>query len=95
VSIAGGVVPLPDDRGLVTARFQVPVNTVVTGVEYAVFKPTDVQVRAIEGDVLDSGGELEPVQAPGCFGPESFIVFDRFRVNAFVSRPVKVRTVFE
>ena len=51
-----GIVALPDDRGLVAALVEMPVDAVPGDVEDAVLEPFDRDVAGREGDVLDLGG---------------------------------------
>jgi hypothetical protein len=62
----------------------VPVNAVVTGVEYAILEPADVQIGTLEGGIPDYGRESNPVQAFCRVRPELFAVFNGFLVNSFV-----------
>src|SRR5690606_39275581 len=52
VLVLGRVVALPDDRHLVTARFQVTIQAVVRDVQGAVGEPLDVHVVIVEGGLL-------------------------------------------
>ncbi len=49
----GGIVGLPDDRGLVAAVGEVAVEAVGGEVERAVAEPADAEVVLVEAGVLD------------------------------------------
>src|ERR671935_705563 len=72
-----GVVTLPDDRGLIGARGEVPVDAVVGDVEDAVLEPFDRDIARAEGAVLDLARRLVPVQALGLLGPEAVRILER------------------
>src|SRR3546814_5234768 len=55
-------------------RFAGPVEAVVGGVQRSVVEPFDVDVAGAEGNVLDLGVGLEPVEALAVLGPETFRV---------------------
>ena len=79
-----GVVALPDDRSLVGALRQVPVDAVVGGVERAVLEPLDRDVVRIEGGILDPHRRPVPMDALGMLGPEAIRIGDRARVHFVV-----------
>ena len=75
-----GIVAFPDDRDLVGARGQVPVDAVVGDVGDAVLVPLDRDVAGVV-DVLDLGRCLVPVEALGLVLPERARVRDRALVH--------------
>src|ERR1700710_1701328 len=84
VSGFGRVVALPDDRGLVSAGFQMPVDAVVGYVENAILEPFDRYIAGRERGVLDPRERSDPVDALGLFGPESVRVLERARIHLAV-----------
>ena len=76
-----GIVALPDDRGLVAALVEMPVDAVPGDVEHAVLEPFDRDLAGREGGVLDLGEGLDPVDALGLFGPEAVGIADRARIH--------------
>jgi hypothetical protein len=64
-----GVIAFPDDRGLVAAFGQMPVQAVGGHVQRAVLEPFDRDI-AFEGGVFDFGGCFDPVEALAFPGPE-------------------------
>ncbi len=83
-----GVVAFPDDRGLLAALGEMPVDAVVGDVELAVLEPFDRDVVGSEGGVLDLAERLDPVDALGLFGPEAVRVLERARIHFLVFRLV-------
>ncbi len=79
-----GVVAFVDERRLVAARGEMPVEAVVRDVELAVVVPADVEVVRVETDVLHPGVRLHPVDALAHAGPEALRVADRFGVGLLV-----------
>ena len=77
------IVAFPDDCGLVAARVEMPVETIVGCVQDTVFEPFDMDVAA-EIDVLDLGRILEPGNAFRLLGPEPLGVLDRLLVHVEV-----------
>src|SRR5262249_15809412 len=75
LAIVVGVVALPDDRSLVAALLQMPVNAVRRNVELTVLEPFNRRL-AFEGGVLDLLVGLDPVQALTVLAPEPFRVLD-------------------
>ena len=65
------VVALPDDRRLLAALGEMPVDAIVGNVQNAVLEPFDRDVARREGDVLDPGEGLDPVHPLGLFAPET------------------------
>jgi hypothetical protein len=63
------VIPFPDDRGLIAALSQVPVQAIGGHVQRAVLKPFNGYI-ALEGGVLDLGGTFDPIDPLGLLGPE-------------------------
>jgi hypothetical protein len=78
-----GIVPLPDDGGLITALLEVPVDAVVGDVGHPVLEPLDRDL-AVEAGVLDLGIGLEPVDSLAVLGPEFFRLFDALLVPFLV-----------
>ena len=78
------IVRLPNDRSLVTALGQVPVDTVGGYVQGAVFKPFDADVARREADVFDLGIGLHPIDALAMLTPEPFRIGDRLRVHLII-----------
>jgi hypothetical protein len=93
--VAGRIITFPDDCRLVTARIQVAVDTVVTGIQYTIFKPADVEIRLVEGNVLGGSRELDPVQSSGGFSPERHVVFNGLPVSTFVLCFIEVGVTLE
>ena len=75
-----GIVAFPDDRDLIGARGQMPVDAVVGDVGDAVLVPLDRDVAGV-ADVLDLGRCLVPVEALGLVLPERARVRDRALVH--------------
>ena len=84
VSGLGGVVALPNDRGLVGALGKVPVDAIVGGVEDAILEPLDRDVAGTKRAVLDLARRLVPVEALGLLRPEAVRVLERARVHLLV-----------
>ncbi len=84
LGIVLGIVAFPDDRHLIAAFCQMPVDAVGGHVERAVLEPFDRDVRNIVVDVLDLGERLDPVDTLGLLGPESLIILDRGFVHGLV-----------
>ncbi|MNV18867.1 hypothetical protein D3C71_1097050 [compost metagenome] len=79
----GGIVAFPDDRDLIAAFFQVPVDAVVADVQLSAGKP--VGLTGFQVIALDGVPRLAPVEeAGGLFGPERSGVFNGFAVQAVV-----------
>ena len=89
-----GIVALPDDRHLVAALLQMPVDAVVGDVENAVLVPFDRHLGVFERGVLDLGGRLEPVQPLGVLAPELGRVLNRFRIHLLVGGIVHIGLLF-
>src|SRR5260370_32415095 len=64
-----GVVALPQDRRLVGALGQMPVDAIVGSVERAVLVPTDRHV-ALEGGVANLRIRPDPIEALALLAPE-------------------------
>ena len=79
--VFGRIVAFPDDRGLVAAARQVPVEAVVRDVEDAVLVPLDRNVRIAVVDIPDDRRLPEPVDPFGLFGPEAVRIADRALVH--------------
>jgi hypothetical protein len=87
----GRVVAFPDDRRLVAARRQMPVDTVRGHVKRTVLKPLDVDVVVIVGGVLHLGEGLDPVDALAVLAPEPVRVLDGLLVHFQIFGIVHVR----
>ena len=57
--IASRVITLPYDGSLVAALIEMAVDAVVTGVQYSVFVPADMQVVALERYVFDFANSIQ------------------------------------
>ncbi len=71
----GRIVALPDDRHVIGAPGQVPVEAVVGRVEDPVLVPADVEIGLIVRHVLGDAERLDPVQALGDVAPVTLGVF--------------------
>src|SRR5277367_4678546 len=78
------IVAFPDDRCLVRALGQMPVDAIVSDVGDAVFEPFDRDVVDVEGRVLDLGEGREPVDALAVLGPKALRVGQRPLVHLLV-----------
>jgi hypothetical protein len=83
-----GIVAFPDDRHLVAALGEMPVDAVVGDVGDAVLEPFDRDVVRIVRAVLDLRRRLVPVEALGLLGPEAVRILDRTVVHLLVLRLV-------
>ncbi len=88
------VVAFPDDRGLVGALSQMPVDAVVGDVGDAVLEPFDRDVAGAERGVLDLARRSVPVDALGLIGPEGVRVLQRARVGFPVFGLVHIGAAF-
>ncbi len=88
-----GIVTFPDDRRLVAARRQVPVETVHRGVQRTVLIPADMQIVPGVGHVLYLGIRLDPVDPLALLTPEGFRVIDRLRIHLVVLRFIDQRVL--
>ena len=79
-----GIVAFPEDRGLVRALGQVPIDAIVSDVGDAVFEPFDRDVVGVERRVLDLGEWREPVDAFSVLGPEGLRIAQRPLVHLLV-----------
>src|ERR1700677_1142231 len=79
-----GTVALPDDRGLVAALVEMPVDAIPGDVEDAVLEPFDRNVAGRERRILDLAERLDPADALGLFGPESVGIAYRVRIHLLV-----------
>ena len=79
-----GVVALPQDRGLVAARAQMPVEAVRADVELAVLEPADTQIIRVKARVLDLRVRADPVEPAPDIAPESFRLIARVPVGELV-----------
>ena len=87
------VVTFPDNRGLVTALFQMTVEAVCSSVQRAIGKPANMKISRIIGHVADLGVRLDPVNALAVFGPEGVIVGKRFRIHGLIFTVCNQRSV--
>ena len=86
------IVALPDDRDLVAARGEVPVDAVHRDVGGAVLEPFDRRrCRGAKLGVLHLGVGLDPVDALAVLAPERVGIVDRRRVPGLVGRAVDQR----
>ena len=77
-------VRLPDDRGLVAARFKMTVDAIGADVQRTVGKPVDLDLTESEVDVFDLGKRLHPVDALRLLDPEPLGARDRVLRTLFV-----------
>ena len=84
------VVALPDDRRLVAAGREVPVDAVRRDVELAVLEPLDRHAVVVERRVLDPGVGPDPVEPAPVLAPEGVRVGDRVGVHPRVALGVHV-----
>src|SRR5690606_24417706 len=75
---------LPDDRHLITALLEMPVDAVVADIQSSILVPLDGDVVWIEGGILDPGVGLDPIEALAHFTPEPIGVGDRALVHLLV-----------
>jgi hypothetical protein len=80
VALNARAVAFENDRGLIGARRQVPVDAVVAGVERAVLEPADLHVAG-EACVLNPRIGLDPMQPFALLAPEGVRVAHRFVVH--------------
>ncbi len=80
VAVLGGIVALPQDRGLLAAPGKVPVDAVPAGVEGSVLIPGDPHVTRERG-VLHLGKGLDPIEPLGVLAPEPVGVVDRLPIE--------------
>ncbi len=79
----GRVVALPDDCHLIAARLQMPVDAVVTDIQFAALEPAGgagLDVRLL--NLIPVGKPVE--EALGLFRPEGIGLFNRLPVHALV-----------
>ncbi len=88
------IVGLEDDRGLLAALVQMPVDAIHADIQNAVLVPLDVDLAEGEIGVLDLGIGLDPVQPLALAGPEGFRITNRFGIETVVIGGLDVR-VFE
>src|SRR4029078_8070281 len=67
----GRIVALPDDRGLIAALLEMPIDAIRGNVENAVLEPFDRYIARRERAVLDLGERFHPADALALFGPEA------------------------
>ena len=92
LAVVIGIVALPDDRRLVAALLQVPVDAIVGNVELPVLEPFDRDLAGERG-VLDLLVGLEPVDALAVLAPELVRVPDAVGVPFEVSLVVDQRVL--
>jgi hypothetical protein len=80
------IVALPDDRHLVAAALQVPVEAVVRGVQGTVVEPFDVDIAGSVRHVFDLGVRLEPGDPLAVLSPKPLRVGNRAAVHLLVIR---------
>ena len=80
----GRIVALPDDRGLVAAGLEMPVEAVLGDVEHAVLEPLD-RDRQVEGGVLDAGEGPDPIDPLRLLAPETVGVGDRLGIERAIA----------
>ena len=95
LQVPGRVVSFPDNGNVVTLGVEMAIDTVIAGIQRAIAIPTDVQVVLGEGNILDIGKWLDPVQALRLLGPEGFVVVDRACIHFPVSRLVDQCACFD
>ena len=66
----GRIIGFPDDRSLITARFEMPVDAVGAHVESTIFEPANVDIARLKGRVLDLGEGGHPVDPLGLLRPK-------------------------
>jgi hypothetical protein len=79
-----GIVAFPDDRRLVGALGEMPIDAIVSDVGDAVLEPFDRDVLGVERRVLDLGEGREPVDALTVLGPKAFRIAHRPLVHLLV-----------
>ena len=82
------IIGFPDDRGLVAARGQVPVDAVGRDVEFAVFIPVDADIAGGKAGILDLGIGGDPVKPLPVLAPERIRILDRGRVHGIIFRRI-------
>ena len=88
-----GIVTLPDDRRLVTARGQMPIDTVHRHVGGAVLEPFDRDLTGVETGVLHLCERLDPVYAFAVITPKLLRRRDGERVHLLVLRRIRMRAL--
>ena len=78
------IVAFPDDRGLVGARRQMPVDAIHRDIGRAVLEPAYRDVMRVEARVLDAGERRDPGQPAALLGPKTLRVGQRARVELVV-----------
>src|SRR5690606_41237691 len=84
------IVAFPQDRGLIAAFRQVPVDAVDAGVQDAVLVPADAHVVVVAA-LLDPRREPDPVEALGLLAPEAFRIVERAPIHLLVFGEVTMR----
>ena len=80
------VIGFKDDRGLVGAGRQMPVDAVHAGIQHAVLEPFDRDLAQGEIGVLDLGIGLDPVQPLALAAPEADRIGHRFGIETVIIR---------
>ena len=70
------IVTFPDDGCLICTGVKMTVNTVIAGIECAIFEPAYVNVFAIPGYIFYLAERFNPVDSACLFRPETGVVFD-------------------
>src|ERR1700693_4497049 len=82
------IVAFPQDRDLIAALGEMPVDAIVRHVGDAVLVPFDRDAVQVERAVLDLAVGLEPIDAFADLAPEAVGILDRTRVHVPVFRRV-------
>ena len=72
--IVGRIVTFPDNCGLITPDFEVPIQTVVRGIQGAVLKPFNGDIVGAISCIFDLGIRLEPINAFALFPPKGIFL---------------------
>ena len=78
------IVGLEDDRSLIAAGLQMPVDTVGRDVERAILEPLDVDLAGLKRAVLDLGEGFDPVDALAMFAPEGVGIIHRGSIHRVI-----------
>src|SRR5690554_1563136 len=85
MGVCCGIIPFPDDRGLLRPLRQMAIQATDTGIQSAIIKPADVQIVATEIHILNLGVRFHPVNASTVLAPEFFRVLNGLPVHALIS----------
>ena len=80
-----GVIGFPDDRGLIAARGQMPVDAIGADVQRAILEPFDVHCAGREAGVLDLRIGFDPVDPLAMLCPEPLGILDRGVIHRLVA----------